>query len=77
MINTESEAATESAAGAPRSSTIRAAWWGEGSSRLDSFEPYYLEQIALNNSKNKELYELYKAKFSDKSALLRHFDLKE
>lgn len=57
--------------------TIRAAWWGEGSSRLESYEPYYLEQIALNNSKNKELFELYKAKFSDKSALLRHFDLKE
>lgn len=57
--------------------TIRAAWWGKGSSRLDSYEPYYLEQIALKNSKNKELYELYKAKFSDKSALLRNFDLKE
>ena len=57
--------------------TIRAAWWGEGSSRLDSYEPYYLEQIALKNSKNKELYELYKAKFSDKSALLRNFEIKE
>lgn len=57
--------------------TIRAAWWGAGSSRLDSYEPYYLEQIALNNSKNRGLYELYKAKFSDKSALLRNFDLKE
>ncbi|HEX5622911.1 MAG TPA: plasminogen-binding N-terminal domain-containing protein [Sulfuricurvum sp.] len=57
--------------------TIRADWWGEGSSRLDGYEPYYLEQIALNNAKNKELYELYKAKFSDKSALLRNFDLKE
>lgn len=57
--------------------TIRAAWWGQGSSRLESYEPYYLEQIALNNPKNRELYELYKAKFSDKSALLRHFDLKE
>jgi len=57
--------------------TIRAAWWGEGSSRLDSYEPYYLEQIALKNSHNKELYELYKAKFSTDSALLRNFDLKE
>lgn len=57
--------------------TIRAAWWGKGSSRLDSYEPYYLDVIALNNSKNRELYELYKAKFSDKSALLRNFDLKE
>jgi hypothetical protein len=57
--------------------TIRGAWWGAGSSRLESYEPYYLKEIALNNSKNKELYELYKAKFSDKSALLRNFDLKE
>ncbi len=57
--------------------SIRAAWWGEGSSRLESFEPYYLEQIALNNAKNRDLYALYKAKFSDNSALLRHFDLKE
>lgn len=57
--------------------TIRAAWWGEGSSRLESYEPYYLDVIALNNAQNKELYELYKAKFSDKSALLRHFQIKE
>ncbi len=57
--------------------TIRAAWWGEGSSRLSAYEPYFLEQIALKNSKNKELYELYKAKFSDKSALLRDFEIKE
>jgi len=56
---------------------IRAAWWGEGSSRLESYEPYYLEQIALNNSKNRSLYELYKAKFSHKSALLRNFEIKE
>lgn len=60
-----------------RISDIHAAWWGEGSSRLKSYEPYYLEQIALNNPKNKELYELYKAKFGEKSALLRHFDFKE
>jgi hypothetical protein len=60
-----------------RVATIRANWFGAGSSRLDSYEPYYLEQIALNNSKNKELYELYKAKFSENSALLRNFDVKE
>lgn len=56
---------------------IRANWFGAGSSRLESYEPYYLEEIALNNSKNKELYELYKAKFSEKSALLRNFNVKE
>lgn len=69
--------ATEQTPFFTRIPTIRAAWWGEGSSRLDSYEPYYLEQIALKNSKNKELYELYKAKFSNKSALLRNFDVKE
>ncbi len=57
--------------------TIRAAWWGAGSSRLENYAPYYLEQIALNNPKNRSLYELYKAKFSEESALLRHFEVKE
>ncbi len=57
--------------------TIRSAWWGKGSSKLENYDPYYLEQIALNNPKNKELYKLYKAKFGEKSALLRHFDLKD
>lgn len=57
--------------------TIRGAWWGEGSSSLESYEPYYLKEIALNNAQNKELHNLYKAKFSEQSALLRHFDLKE
>lgn len=57
--------------------TIRANWFGEGSSRLQSYEPYYLESIALSNSKNNELYKLYKAKFSENSALLRNFNVKE
>ncbi|MDP3300734.1 MAG: plasminogen-binding N-terminal domain-containing protein [Sulfuricurvum sp.] len=56
---------------------IRANWFGEGSSRLKSYEPYYLEEIALKNSKNKELHTLYKAKFSENSALLRNFNVKE
>jgi hypothetical protein len=60
-----------------RAPVIRANWFGAGSSRLKNYEPYYLEVIALNNSKNKELYELYKAKFSEKSALLRNFDIKD
>ncbi|HEX5330701.1 plasminogen-binding N-terminal domain-containing protein [Sulfuricurvum sp.] len=33
--------------------TIRGAWWGEGSSSLKSYEPYYLDIISLNNPKNK------------------------
>jgi hypothetical protein len=60
-----------------RVSTIRANWFGAGSSRLKSYEPYYLESIALKNSNNKELHTLYKAKFSENSALLRNFNVKE
>ncbi len=57
--------------------TIRANWFGAGSSRLDAYAPYYLEEIALNNPQNQSLYELYKGSFSEQSALLRHFELKE
>lgn len=80
LLQTAPSIMTKSAAMTPfytRVPTIRANWFGAGSSRLKSYEPYYLEEIALNNSKNKELYELYKAKFSEKSALLRNFELKE
>lgn len=56
---------------------IRAAWWGDGSSRLESYAPYYLQMMALSNPKNKELYQLYKDKFGEKSALLHHFTIKE
>jgi len=33
--------------------TIRGAWWGEGSSSLDSYEPYYIDIITLNNPTDK------------------------
>ncbi len=56
---------------------IRAAWWGEGSSKLTSYDPYYLEMIILTNPQNKELYTLIKAKLGDKSPLLRYFSFKE
>jgi len=56
---------------------IRAAWWGEGSSKLDSYDPYYLQAIVMNNPHNKELYALIQSKLGDKSPLLRYFNFKE
>jgi hypothetical protein len=56
---------------------IRSAWWGEGSTKLESYHPYYLEQLVLNNSNNTQLYALVKEKFGTTSPLLRHFNLKE
>ena len=56
---------------------IRGAWWGEGSSPIKDYTNYYLEQIALNNPKNLQLYKLYKVKFSGKSSLLQYFNVEE
>ncbi|MBU1659309.1 plasminogen-binding N-terminal domain-containing protein [bacterium] len=42
---------------------IDAAWWGEGSSRLEDYEPYYYELLLKYNQDNKELQEMAK-KFS-------------
>lgn len=80
FLESSSAVASESTPKTPfysRIPTIRANWFGAGSSRLDKYAPYYLEQIALNNPKNQSLYELYKGSFSQQSALLRHFELKE
>ena len=56
---------------------IRADWWGEGSSKLEHYHPYYLQQLVLNNSNNKELYTLIKEKFGATTPLLHHFNFKE
>jgi len=56
---------------------IRSAWWGEGSSKLENYHPYYLEQLVLNNSNNTQLYALIKEKFGTTAPLLRHFNFKE
>ena len=37
---------------------IDAAWWGEGSDRLESYDPYYFGLIAENNAEN-ELFNHY------------------
>ncbi|WP_373036414.1 plasminogen-binding N-terminal domain-containing protein [Sulfurimonas sp.] len=37
---------------------IDAAWWGEGSSRLDYYEPYYYKLLTEANPDNKELQKI-------------------
>jgi len=39
---------------------IEAAWFGEGSDEMESYEPHYYDLLATYNSKNKELYEIVK-----------------
>jgi hypothetical protein len=56
---------------------IRAAWWGEGSEKLQHYHSYYLEQLVLNNTNNKELYTLLKEKFGTTTPLLQNFNFKE
>jgi len=55
---------------------IDAAWWGEGSDELKSYEPYYYELLVEYNKENKTLYE--KIGTLDKSMhhLLDEFEIK-
>jgi plasminogen-binding protein pgbA-like len=39
---------------------IDAAWWGEGSNELESYEPYYYELLTEANPDNKELQKIVK-----------------
>nr|WP_321267648.1 plasminogen-binding N-terminal domain-containing protein [uncultured Sulfurimonas sp.] len=39
---------------------IDAAWWGEGSNELESYEPYYYEVLTKANLDNKELQDIVK-----------------
>ncbi|MDX9813812.1 MAG: plasminogen-binding N-terminal domain-containing protein [Sulfurimonas sp.] len=56
---------------------IEAAWWGEGSSRLSKYEPYYYELLIKANKDNKELFDIVSS--SNKrsiNSLLEYFDFK-
>ena len=43
-----------------RISKIEAAWFGEGSDEMQSYEPHYYELMVQHNKKNKALYEIIK-----------------
>ena len=54
---------------------INANWFGEGSSKLKVYDPYYYELLIKSNPKNKELYNLIKDQNMTK--LLDKFDIKD
>jgi hypothetical protein len=54
---------------------INANWFGEGSSKLKVYDPYYYELLIKSNPKNKELYNLVKDQNLTK--LLDKFELKD
>lgn len=56
---------------------IEANWFGEGSNELESYDPYYMKLLVLNNPKNKKLYAYIKSDDSNASVLLDEFEIKE
>lgn len=56
---------------------IEAAWWGDGSSKLEKYEPYYYELLIKANKNNKELFDIVNS--SNKrsiNSLVKEFDFK-
>ena len=60
-----------------RVNNIDAAWWGAGSSRLDSYEPHYYELLVANNKTNRELYNIIKKGDAKLHYLLDEFEIGE
>ena len=54
---------------------IDADWWGEGSSELDEYEPYYYELMVEHNKKSKKLYEIIKNGDEKLNYLLKDFEI--
>jgi len=54
---------------------IDAAWWGEGSSELESYEPHYYELLVEFNKKDKKLYEIIKSGGEELHDLLDEFEI--
>jgi len=58
-----------------RVNNIDAAWWGAGSSRLNSYAPHYYELLVANNKTNKQLYEIIKNTNPKLHYLLDEFEI--
>jgi len=56
---------------------INEAWWGEGSSPIDAYEPYYFELMVENNPSSQKLYDYLKTLDSDHQELLEEFEIEE
>lgn len=56
---------------------IRSAWWGEGSGRLEAYDPFYLQLLVENNPSSKMLYDFIQTNDSNYTELLDQFELEE
>lgn len=57
---------------------IDAAWFGEGSSEMDSYEPHYYELLVQNNKVDKTLYEIVKNNTNEEiNSLAEQFEIGE
>lgn len=59
-----------------RVENIDAAWWGEGSDRLEEYAPHYYELLVKHNKENKTLYEKIKNSDEKLHFLLEEFEIK-
>jgi len=58
-----------------RVNNIDSAWWGEGSSTMESYEPHYYELLVANNKTDKRFYEIIKKSRPKLDYLLQEFEL--
>jgi len=56
---------------------IREAWWGEGSSPIGAYEPYYFQLMVEYNPSSQKLYDYLKTQNSDYRELLDEFEFEE
>ena len=60
-----------------RVSDINANWFGEGSSKLKVYNPYYYELLVKSNPTNKAYYNLIKNKEQNLTQVLEKFEIKD
>jgi hypothetical protein len=56
---------------------INANWFGEGSSKLKVYDPYYYGLLVQSNPKNKEYYNFIKNKEQNLTQVLEKFEIKD
>jgi hypothetical protein len=52
-------------------------WFGEGSDTLETYDPYYMKLLVLNNTKNEKLFQYLKSAHSKYAVLLEQFEIEK
>jgi len=56
---------------------IREAWWGEGSSPIEAYDPFYLQLMTTHNPSSTKLFNYLKIDESNHAELLDEFEIEE